>query len=137
MRGRDDPFGDLDRLFERLTEGFGTGGLAELAPVPVDVVETDEAVVVTADLPGYDPDDIDVSVSGRTLTLRAARDDEEELTEGRYVRRERRHRETSRSVGLPADVDEGAADAAYGNGVLTVTLPKAEGDGHHIEVEEG
>ncbi|MFB6302749.1 MAG: Hsp20/alpha crystallin family protein [Haloferacaceae archaeon] len=132
MSGSDDPFAELDRLFDRLTEEVGVGGRAT---VPVDVVEVDDEVVVTADLPGYDADDIDVTVDGRTLTIRADRD-EADTAEGRYVRRERRrHRETSRSVSLPADVVEAEASADYADGVLTVRLPTASGDGHRIEVE--
>lgn len=130
----DDPLADLDRLFDRLTEGFGAGGLADLAPVPVDVVAADDEVVVTADLPGYDPDDVGVTVDGRTLTIRAERD-ESETVEGRYVRRERRHREASRSVTLPTDVVESEATADYANGVLTVRLPTGSDEGHRIEVE--
>ncbi|MFB6079587.1 MAG: Hsp20/alpha crystallin family protein [Haloferacaceae archaeon] len=135
MSGSDDPFAELDRLFDRLTEGFDAGGPADLVPVSVDVVEADDAVVVTADLPGYAPGDIDVTVDGRTLSIRADRDEHEEETEGRYVRRERRHRATSRSVSLPTDVVEAEATATYENGVLTVRLPTGAGDGHRIEVE--
>lgn len=134
MDRSDDPFSELERLFERMTEGFDAG-VTDLAPVPVDVVETDDAVVVTADLPGHAADDIDVTVDGRTLTVRAETGREDETVEGRYVRRERRHREHSRRVTLPADVDEAAATADYGRGVLTVRLPKASGDGHRIAVE--
>ena len=131
----DDPFAELDRLFDRLSEGFTPGGLSALAPVSVDVAETDDEVVVAADLPGYDAADIGVTVDDRTLTIEADRDEEETATEGRYVRRERRHRGVHRSVTLPTDVDEGGATADYENGVLTVRLPTESGDGHRIEVE--
>lgn len=132
-----DPFTELNRMFDRLAEGLGEGGLAEPTAVPVDVAETDDEVVVTADLPGYDPDDIDVAVDGRTLTIGATREtaEQDEGDEGRYLRRERRRQRTSRSVTLPADVAEREATADYDAGVLTVTLPKTHGGGHRIEIE--
>jgi HSP20 family protein len=135
MSGSDDPFAEIERLFDRVTEGLGAGGLADLAPVPVDVVETADEVVVSADLPGYDADDIDVTLDGRTLTIRAERTGEETQHAGQYVRRERRHDEASRSVTLPAEVVEADASADYADGVLTVRLPTASGEGHQIEVE--
>lgn len=131
----DDPFAELDRLFDRLSEGFTPGGLSALAPVSVDVVETADEVIVTADLPGYDVADIDVTVDDRTLTIEADRDEAEAATEGRYVRRERRHSQVHRRVSLPAEVDETGATASYETGVLTVRLPTESGDGHRIEVE--
>ncbi|MFB6280934.1 MAG: Hsp20/alpha crystallin family protein [Haloferacaceae archaeon] len=134
MSGSDDPFAELDRLFDRLTEGLGAGGIADLAPVPVDVVETGDEVVVTADLPGYDAENIEVTVEDRTLTIRAERD-EDGTVEGRYVRRERRRREASRRVALPTEVVESEATADYADGVLTVRLPATTEEGHRIEVE--
>jgi HSP20 family protein len=128
----------FDEMFERMMSGFD-GGMAR--SFDVDVAETDDAVVVTADLPGFDRDDIDVAVSGRTLTLRADRthdaDDHAGAEGGSYVRRERRHESTSRSVSLPVEVAAGEASASYRNGVLSVTLPKVEAgdDAHRIDVE--
>jgi HSP20 family protein len=130
---RTNPF---DEMFERMTGGFD-GGMGR--SFDVDVAETDDAVVVTADLPGFDREDIDVSVSGRALTLRAdhAHDDWTETPSGSYVRRERRHESVSRSVTLPVAVVADDASATYRNGVLSVTLPKvaASDDAHRIDVE--
>jgi len=126
----------FDELFERMTSGT-TGRAFDL-----DVADYDDELVVTADLPGYDSEDIDVAVANRTFTLRAARshdetDERDHEGTGTYLRRERRHESVSRSVSLPAAVDETAASATYRNGVLTVTLPKTVStDGsHRIEVE--
>jgi HSP20 family protein len=130
----------FDDLFERMSRGFGgmDAGVAGAHTVDVDVEDAGDEVVVAADLPGFDREDIDVSVSGHTLTLRADRDHEShDEHEGLYVRRERRHESLSRSLSLPADVDEGAAVASYRNGVLTVRLPKVDvdEDARHIDVE--
>jgi HSP20 family protein len=129
----DDPFAELERLFDRMDERFGVDLDAGVA---VDLVERDDAYVLTADLPGYDREDVDVSVAGDRLTVAAARDREERAADERYLRRERRHREVSRTVSLPGEVDADDASAEYDDGVLTVTLPKVDADdgGRTIEV---
>jgi HSP20 family protein len=135
MRDRDDPFAEIERLVERLGGLEGTGLTA--ASVPVDVVDTGEAVVVTADLPGYEADDIEVTVEDGTLALRATRKTTTEEGEGDRVVRQERERRASRRLSLPAPVVEDEATASYDDGVLTVRLPQrdADGDGHEIEVE--
>lgn len=142
MVRRRDPFKDIEELFDRLNSGFGDLG-RELetgigsSNVLVDVADADDEVVVTADLPGYDKSDVDVSVKGRQL--RIAADSTSESTSGddeSYYRRERSRRRVSRTVPLPVDVDESGASATYENGVLTVTLPKRDAgdDGTDIRV---
>jgi HSP20 family protein len=135
------PFDDIERMFDRMSnrlEPFDEGAFQ--GSVTVDVEEADDAYVVTADLPGFDRDDIDVELAGDRLTLSAthteAESEEGDEDEGRYLRRERRQQSVSRSVRLPDPVDEDGAEADYHNGVLTVTLPKeAEGDaGQNIPI---
>jgi HSP20 family protein len=136
----------FDDLFERMSRGFGDMGMdmdmdMHSRAFDVDITDADDEVVVTADIPGFDREELDVNVTGRTLSIRASHDDEtrDEGDErgGTYVRRERRSRSTARSIGLPADVDEDAASATYRNGVLTVRLPKVDvsDDARHIDVE--
>ncbi|SDX92619.1 Hsp20/alpha crystallin family protein [Halopenitus persicus] len=150
---RRDPFEEMERLFERMSREFERigedleAGFGDLETglgrgITVDVAEDESTVTVTADLPGYDRDDIDVTASDRTLTIAAERDESVESDAGgddslEYHRRERRRRSVSRRVRLPSDVDETAAEATYANGVLTIELPKtdADGDGHRIDVE--
>lgn len=146
MARRRDPFKDIEEFFDRLNENFGEFGRGletgiGTSAMLVDVVEADGDVVVSADLPGFEKSDIDVSVKGRQLRIAADRtteaedagDDDDETT---YYRRERTRRSFSRSVPLPAEVDESGASAHYENGVLTVTLPKREAgdDGTDIRV---
>ena len=123
------PFDDIERMFDRMTRGFESieGGLSE--SVAVDVAETDDGYVVVADLPGFDREDIDVELAGETLTVSAAADGNDEDDDRRYLRRERPRGPVSRSVRLPEAVDPEATDAAHEAGVLTVTLPKAAGAG--------
>lgn len=122
-------------MFERMNEQFG-GQFNQFdeMPVPatqsvsVDLADTDDAFEITADLPGYDREDIDLSVADRTVRISAERDESTEDSDENYLRRERRRRSVSRSLSLPADVKEDEAGASYTNGVLTVTLPKATND---------
>lgn len=142
MNRRYSPFEELDALFERMGRGFDadfgrrfdfeSGHRAFDADVRTD----DEHVVVSADLPGFDREDIGVSLDGRTLSISAERSLESDDEAADYVRRERRHESVSRRLHLPVDVDEDDAEATYNNGVLTVTLTRLSGDdGHHIDVE--
>lgn len=144
MTGRGSPFEDVERMFERMSEQFeGVGETEELSSghVSVDIAEDDEAVTVTADLPGFAKEDIEISIRDGRLSIRAERDEESEGVSSdedtTYHRRERTHREVSRTLRIPADVEEEDASASYQNGVLTVTLPKSEiiEEGHSIDVE--
>ncbi|WP_313691951.1 Hsp20/alpha crystallin family protein [Halorarum halobium] len=132
-----DAFEDIESVFDRMNEE-----LEELSrqfegefvgDVDVDVAETDDEVVVVADLPGFETDEIDVTVAGRELTLSAEREEEreesDEADERRYHRRERTRSRVTRRLRLPEDVVEEDADAEYTSGVLTVTFPKETGDG--------
>lgn len=90
----------------------------------VDVVEKEKEIVVRAEVPGVDRDDLEVSVADRTLTIRGETRHEEEHDEGDLHRREIRTGAFSRVVTLPADVDPGKARARYRDGVVTLKLPK-------------
>lgn len=118
-------------MFERMNEQFGQfeeTTLPATQSLSVDLADHEDSFEVTADLPGYERDDIDLSVTDRTLRISAERDESTEEGEGNYLRRERRRRSVSRSLSLPEEVAEEEASAAYTNGVLTVTLPKATSD---------
>ncbi len=124
-------------MFEEMNEGLRTFDTGLTQGVPIDVVETDDSFVVTADLPGYEKSDIDVRLSGSTLVVSAERSaEEEEAEEGSYVRRERTRESVTRSVRLSERVDPSSTNASYNNGVLTVTLSKESTDsGESIPIE--
>ncbi len=128
-----EPFRDLmslreamDRLFE---ESFVRPRREWLAPaegaLALDMYETEDSVVVKSAVPGVKPDEIDISISGNTLTISGETKTEEELKEENYIRRERRYGSFSRSVVLPEGLDLERADAAFEDGLLTLTIPKA------------
>ncbi|MFC6722216.1 Hsp20/alpha crystallin family protein [Halobacteriaceae archaeon SHR40] len=129
MPERTDPFGEIEKVFEQFSE-LG-GPLA--GDVPVDVVDTGDEIVVHADLPGRNPDHISVQLTeNETLEIEAQRD--EHTAEGRYVTRERSQEQASRSVSLPAAVDEGETEASYDRGVLTVRLQKLRGEAEGTDI---
>ncbi len=94
--------------------------------LPVDVLETKDHIQIVASVPGFKPEDIDVSVTGETLTLKGEFKAETKQEEGNYLRKERRFGSFQRTVTLPAGVVAEKAKAEFENGVLTLTLPKAE-----------
>jgi HSP20 family protein len=115
----------FDRLFDDVRP-FRIGGGDESNYFPVDLVETGDDIVVKASLPGVKPEDIDISVTGQVLTLKGeSREDKEENEKG-YYRRERRHGTFVRQFSLPTEVDSQKAQATFENGVLRLSLPKAD-----------
>lgn len=92
----------------------------------VDMYQTDDEIVVKASLPGVKAEDISIAVTGDVLTLRGSATEEKEVQEASYYLRERRSGEFSRSLPLPAPVLADKAVAEFEDGILKVTLPKAE-----------
>jgi HSP20 family protein len=115
----------MDRFFNE--PWFGDRLWAGGATLPtVDMYQTDDDIVVKATLPGVKPDDIAISVTGDVLTLRGSATEESGQQNATYYLRERRHGEFSRSLPLPASVVADKAKADFEDGILTLTLPKAE-----------
>lgn len=130
-----EPFRDLislreamDRLFqESFIQPRGNWTTPSTAQaLAVDMYETSEEVVVTTALPGVEAEDVDVSVAGDTLTIKAKSSTEEEVQEANYIRRERHFGSFARSLPLPTNVVADKAVAEFSKGVLTLRLPKAE-----------
>jgi HSP20 family protein len=104
-------------------------GLNAAAGYPAMNVWTNEnGAVVTAELPGLDPEDIDISVVNDTLTLKGKRDADECDQETRFHRRERGCGSFTRAFQLPFQVEPGKVEAKFEKGVLSITLPRAEAD---------
>ena len=114
----------------RIVSGEGDGFF------PVDLYETDDEVVVQASLPGVKPGEVQVSVTGNTLTVRAETEAAHEEQNPSYYRKERRYGAFQRSLTLPVRVDADKANATFENGVLDLRLPKApEARSKTIEVK--
>lgn len=131
MTRRNDPFREMYERMNRMFRDLSaeTGLDVEATNLPVDIEETDDQVVVTADMPGIAKDNIHVQVRGDRLHLAAESETEVEEEGKDYVRRERSTRSYSRTVRLPAPVDQASAEATYDDGVLRIELDKLEKDG--------
>jgi HSP20 family protein len=123
MLMRFDPFRDVDRLAEQAWEPFR--GLSRYGRTPMDAVRHGDEVIVTVDLPGVNPDSVDLTVEKNVLTLKAERN--WEPAEGDEVIVAERPRGTfSRQLFLGESLDAGGVSAHYDAGVLTVRIPVAE-----------
>jgi len=118
----------MDRLFEDsfVQPWMGFAGLGEEGRLALDVYQTKDAVVVEAPIPGVKPEDVEITVTGDVLTIKAETKSEEKVEKENYIRQERRYGSFSRSVALPEGLDKNKAEAGFENGVLTVTFPKTE-----------
>lgn len=132
---------EMDRMFDRFLGGdwpfTRAGGLGNWLPT-VDVTETDREVTVRAEVPGLDPDDLDISVIGQVLTISGEKKESSEKKGEDYYHSERRFGSFRRSVSLPASVDSEKVSAKHKNGVVTIVLPKVESERpKRIPVKEG
>lgn len=131
---RDNPFEEIEQLLDRMGSELEVPALS--GGTAVDVADRGDEFVVTADLPGFDRDEVDVTLADTTLRIEAEHGGETEVEEGEYLRRERTREAASRTVRLPAAVDEAGVTATLDNGVLTVRLPKRDAEGgREIEIE--
>lgn len=126
---------DMDRMMEDFfgrrfrpwwpERWFGTEGFEMKAPV-VDVFEEKDDVVVKAEVPGMDKDNIEVTLSDSTLTIKGEKKKEEEIKEENYYRSERSYGSFVRTLDLPKEVHADKVKATFKNGVLEVRMPKTE-----------
>jgi HSP20 family protein len=93
---------------------------------PVDIYETEDAIVLKAELPGIDPKDVEVRVEDNTLYLKGERNYEKEINEQNYHRIERSYGSFARSFSLPNSISAEKVKAEYKDGLLTLTMPKRE-----------
>jgi HSP20 family protein len=118
----------MDRLFEDSFVrpfGWSVGGF-DGTSLPVDVSMNADELVVQAQLPGFRPEDVDITVENGTLAIRAETSSEAKETEGDYLVREIRRGAINRSIALPSGLQPDRATATFENGVLSLRIPKAD-----------
>ena len=128
---------EMDRLFDRFSSGFGFPSLRRMFDIEpawrssfafsvpaIDMSEDERAYKISAELPGIDAKDIEVSVSGDTLVLKGEKRQEKEEKDKNYHFSERSYGSFQRSFQLPSSVDRNKVAADFSKGVLTITLPK-------------
>ena len=120
----------IDRLFQdsfvRPSAGGQSGSTA--GNLPIDLYETPDNYVLIASLPGFRPEDVDITVHGDVLTIRAEYKNGEAPQNAQYLVRERRSASLGRQIQLPRSVMPDRANAEFEYGVLRLTLPKAESE---------
>jgi HSP20 family protein len=130
--------GEMDRLFDRFGTGFGLPSLRRMFDIEpawrssftfstpaIDMSEDEKAYKISAELPGIDAKDIDVSLTGDMLVLKGEKRQEKEEKDQSYHFSERSYGSFQRAFELPASVDRNKVAADFSKGVLTITLPKA------------
>lgn len=127
------PFGQISRMdpfadFEDLLRTIGGRSLAReyerTMDMRLDVNEDEKGYVVNVDMPGVKKEDIDVSIEGNQVAIRAEVKREKSRDKGKEIYNERYSGQAYRAFTLPAEIDSATAQAAYDGGVLTLTLPK-------------
>ena len=125
FNGSWDPWLELDRM-QRLFRDLSMPTTGEFPAVNAWV--TGDEAQVTVELPGFDPKDVDISVVGKTLTLKGSRTPEEAKDGESYHRHERWSGSFNRTIDLPFLINANEVEAKFNKGVLTIALPRAEED---------
>jgi len=129
------PWAELDRMFEDFLgrtlrpfwpERWWPSARTGFATPAVDLYEEKDDIVVKAELPGMEKDNIEVNLSGNRLTIKGEKKEEEEVKKEGYYRSERSYGSFLRTLELPAEVQADKVKAAFQNGVLEIRLPKSE-----------
>lgn len=132
MREVGDLFNEFDRVFDspayraRMGMPMRTSDIVGSWSLALDVAEKGDTFTVKASLPGIDPQDLNVTLEDNVLTVQGEIKEDETIEEETYHIRERRFGSFSRSLRFPVPVNASQIEAAYENGVLTLTVPKAE-----------
>jgi HSP20 family protein len=123
-----DPFRELQREFGRLFESLDPFQAARRAQVypPLNLYDAGDRYILAAQLPGVAPSELDLAITGETLTVRGERKRPEGIKDDSYRRQERPMGRWSRTLTLPDRVDSTVVSASFANGILLVVLPKAE-----------
>ena len=117
---------NIDRIFEDWTRALNEPSKSNGFTLALDVHETEDAYQIHADVPGVTSENIDIRLQDDVLTISAENNYEHEEKQGNALLQERRYGKFSRSLRFPVHVKNDAVEANFENGVLTVTVPKAE-----------
>jgi HSP20 family protein len=127
---------EIDRLFSEFAQGLGPNGSQSIIP-NVDISETNEAIEVSAEMPGLERKDVEISVDDDTLTIRGEKKVEEGQKDKNVQHSERSYGVFLRVLQLPPGIDPSSIQATMSKGVLKVTIPKpAKSEPKKIEVKE-
>lgn len=117
---------EMDDLFDSFFRGLDRPFFGYKAWPAIDVAEQEDAIAVKAEVPGCKADDINISLYGNTLTISGEKKQSEQKKEKGYYHRESAYGSFRRQLSLPTDIDQDKVEAVCKDGVLSITLPKAE-----------
>ncbi|MFX1466232.1 MAG: Hsp20/alpha crystallin family protein [Promethearchaeota archaeon] len=129
---------ELEDMYQDFMGGFGPGfsEIMEYRTPPIDIQETENEIIVKADIPGFEKENIDLEITGDRLRIQAESETEKEEEEKGYHRRERSRKSVYREILLPKNTKPEESAASYKNGVLKVILIKTEeAKGKKLEIE--
>jgi HSP20 family protein len=122
----------MDQLQREMNRLFDTSSKGRVFTPPsypaINIWTNDDGQLISAEMPGVNPNNIDIDVTGDALSISGERKPDEVAAEARYHRRERTYGSFSRTVQLPFMVDTSKVEANFKNGVLMINLPRAEAD---------
>ena len=123
---------EMDQLQREMNRLFDTSNRGQVFSAPsypaINIWTNDDGQLISAEMPGVHPDDIDIDVTGDALSISGERKPDKVAEEARYHRRERSYGSFSRTIQLPFMVDTNKVEANFKNGVLMINLPRAEAD---------
>ncbi len=120
---------DMQRLQQQLSRLLSTEGSPSTQEFPpINLWASENGAIVRTEIPGIDPNDVEISLVNDTLTIRGSRNPESLQEDQRCHRKERGHGQFTRSLQLPFGVEADKVQARFCNGVLQITLPRAEAD---------
>src|ERR1700681_76836 len=127
---------EIDRLFSEFAQGIGPAGTQSIIP-SIEISETDKAIEVSAEMPGLERKDVEISIDDDTLTIRGEKKFEENQKDKNVQHSERTYGVFYRVLQLPPGIDPSSIQATMSNGILKVTIPKpAKSQPKKIEVKE-
>jgi HSP20 family protein len=127
---------EIDRLFNEFAQGMGPSGLQNIVP-NIEISETDKAIEISAEMPGLERKDVEISIEDDTLTIRGEKKVEEDNKDKNVQHSERSYGVFLRVLQLPPGIDPSSVQATMSNGVLKITIPKpAKPEPKKIEVKE-
>ena len=127
---------EIDRLFSEFAQGVGPNGAQNIVP-NIEISETDKAIEVTAEMPGLERKDVEISVDDDTLTIRGEKKVEENRKDKNVQLSERSYGVFVRVLQLPPGIDPSSVQATMSNGILKLTIPKpAQSEPKKIEVKD-
>jgi HSP20 family protein len=116
----------VDRLLDNTISPLSSTQQPSTWGLALDVIEKDDEFIVKASVPGIKPDDLEITFTDNTLTIKGQTQEDQEVKDANYHLRERRFGSFARSISLSSHINADKIQANYDSGVLTLTLPKAE-----------